>query len=382
MNNRDLVQLEHGNNKVAFAPESQDNRFAVSHHNDDDDGFNVAGGPSLKKTGVENVRSNLAPESEDTLAATGNSIHNHDDNNRERANYFVEMNERGSKFPSSYPVDDATFGTTKQYQQGASAGSSTADSCGDDAANKEKNADAAFAINITPTSSSSSSSSLPFSLNIFLQKVFILMFVALVITACVSLFILHINADVWLNNHPAVFIFLLIFEVFLVFASILFLSKISYVVAVAIFVLYAVLNGVTLTPIISYYAESSVAIAFFSASSVFLSMALYGYVTNKDLSAWGPLLTSALIGLIVAGLFNIFLRSSTTQIVVSSCGVLIFTALTAYDVSTLKKLGEQLGNKATTDESSKIAVFGALNLYLDFINVFLYLLQILGKSDS
>jgi FtsH-binding integral membrane protein len=139
---------------------------------------------------------------------------------------------------------------------------------------------------------------------------------------------------------------------------------------------YAILNGLWLMPIFLVYTQTSIARAFFVAAATFAGMSLYGYTTKRDLTGMGSFLFMGLIGLIVASLVNIFLASSALQFAISVIGVLIFTGLTAYDSQKIKEMyvandsGEIMGKKA---------VMGALQLYLDFINLFIMLLQLLGN---
>ncbi|MBD2767838.1 Bax inhibitor-1/YccA family protein [Hymenobacter sp. BT664] len=146
----------------------------------------------------------------------------------------------------------------------------------------------------------------------------------------------------------------------------------------ATFVGYAVLNGVTLSCIFLAYTYSSIASTFFVAGGTFGVMSLYGYFTKQDLSGWGKLLSMALIGLVLAMVVNLFWANSVLQIVTSFVGVLLFVALTAYDTQKLKQLA-LLGLTEGEEMSNKASILGALILYMDFINLFLFLLRIFGR---
>ena len=146
----------------------------------------------------------------------------------------------------------------------------------------------------------------------------------------------------------------------------------------AAFVGYAVLNGVTLSCVFLAYTSSSIASTFFITAGTFGIMSLFGYFTKADLSGWGKLLSMAVIGLVIAMVVNMFLNNSVLEIVTSFIGVLLFTALTAYDTQKLKQLA-LLGVTEGEETSHKASILGALTLYLDFVNLFLFLLRIFGR---
>ncbi|MDR2067838.1 MAG: Bax inhibitor-1/YccA family protein [Holosporaceae bacterium] len=142
-----------------------------------------------------------------------------------------------------------------------------------------------------------------------------------------------------------------------------------------LFITFATCLGVSLSSIFMVYSSASIAYAFFVTSSMFLSMVIYGYVTEKDLTGVGSFLIMGLIGIIIASIANIFVRSSAAELVISIIGVVIFTGLTAYDT---QKIKSYYFDSDTAEDSEKKAIFGALQLYLDFINLFLYALRFLG----
>ena len=147
-------------------------------------------------------------------------------------------------------------------------------------------------------------------------------------------------------------------------------------VGLLLFIAYSILNGVTLSFIFMVYTASSIATTFFVTAGTFGVMALYGYVTKRDLTRIGNICIMALIGLIIASLVNLFLHNSMMDLIISGIGVLIFTGLTAYDSQKIKQL--LTGDIEVNDTTQKIALMGAMTLYLDFINLFLYLLRFLG----
>jgi hypothetical protein len=142
-----------------------------------------------------------------------------------------------------------------------------------------------------------------------------------------------------------------------------------------VFWLFSGVMGLSLASVFLVYTGQSIVTTFFVSSSTFLAMALYGYTTKRDLTGWGSFLFMGLIGLIVASIVGLFVQSSALQFAISVIGVLIFTGLTAYDTQKIKEI-YYAGDSSET--GGKKAVMGALSLYLDFINLFLYLLRFIG----
>lgn len=155
------------------------------------------------------------------------------------------------------------------------------------------------------------------------------------------------------------------------------LSRMSAETAALLFWGYSFLTGVTLSSIFLVYTQASIASTFLVAAGMFGIMAIYGATTDTDLTGFGSFLTMALFGLLFAMIVNWFLASQAFEIAISLIGVLIFTGLTAYDVQVLRKMAEQLDQQE--DESTKITIVMALRLYLDFLNLFLFLLQLMGN---
>lgn len=153
------------------------------------------------------------------------------------------------------------------------------------------------------------------------------------------------------------------------------INTMKYTTAQTVFWLYAALNGVAFSVIFMAYTYESIARVFFITAGMFAAMSLYGYTTRKDLTAWGSFLFMGLIGLIIASLVNIFVASSMLQFMISIAGVIIFTGLTAYDTQSIK---ESYVEGSSTEVAGKKAIFGALRLYLDFINLFLMMLRLMG----
>ena len=147
--------------------------------------------------------------------------------------------------------------------------------------------------------------------------------------------------------------------------------------ATTLFYLYSALNGVALTPIFLAYTGSSIAMTFAITAGTFGAMTIFGYVTRQDLSKIGSFLFMALIGLILCAIVNMFMHSSTMDLLISCAGVLIFVGLTAWDTQSIKRMTAE----ADPSMVGKVATMGALSLYLDFINLFLYLLRFFGSRD-
>jgi len=214
---------------------------------------------------------------------------------------------------------------------------------------------------------------------LFLAKVFYWMAIGLGLTGLAAF--LTVNSQTALQfifGNKMVFYGLIIGELGLVFYLSARVEKISAQAATGIFLGYSILNGVTLSAILLLYTMSSVAATFFITAGMFGAMAVYGFVTKRDLSSWGSFLFMGLIGIIIAMVVNIFLASSMMSWVISGIGVIIFTGLTAYDVQQISRMGEQGIMDGGEAVIRKGAIMGALRLYLDFINLFLMLLRFMG----
>lgn len=210
-----------------------------------------------------------------------------------------------------------------------------------------------------------------------MRQVFTKMFLAMVITALSAYMVLSVPAmAAFIFSNPMVYWGLLIGEIVMVIALSAALNKLSNVGATLLFYAYSVLNGLTLSCIVLVYTSASIALTFAIAAGVFATMAIYGYVTKNDLTKFGSFMTMALFGLIICIVVNMFMHSSTMEWIISFVGVVIFIGLTAWDVQKIKRMAMM------TDYSSagKLATIGALSLYLDFINLFLYLLRFFGSN--
>ena len=212
---------------------------------------------------------------------------------------------------------------------------------------------------------------------VLMKKVFTWMALALTITGLTA-FVISQSPEVMyaIASNKIVFWGLILGEFGLVMWLSAGINRMSLLTATLLFILYSVINGVTLSFIFLAYTMSSIASVFFITAGTFGAMAVLGYITKTDLSSFGKILFMALVGLIIATIVNIFLQSTGLQMICSYAGVLIFTGLTAYDTQKIKKM---LANANDYDEAAhKYAVLGAFILYLDFINLFVYLLRIFG----
>lgn len=211
-----------------------------------------------------------------------------------------------------------------------------------------------------------------------MRNVYSWMTLALVITGFVSLYMAKSQTllSMIMQNSMLLWI-LLIAEIGLVIFLSARMHRISFTTATLLFIAYSILNGVTMAFIFLIYTMTSIATTFFVTAGTFGVMALYGYVTKKDLSRIGNICIMALIGLIIATVVNIFLKNSMMDLVISGIGILLFVGLTAYDSQKIKQLltADDIEVNETTQ---KIALLGSITLYLDFINLFLYLLRFLG----
>ena len=211
-----------------------------------------------------------------------------------------------------------------------------------------------------------------------MRKVYVKMFLGLLVTAITSFLVLSSETVMTtLFQSRALLIGLCVAELAMVFILSMAINKLSSPVATLLFYVYAVLNGVTLTPIFLIYTSSSIVLTFFVTAGVFLAMSVYGYTTKNDLTKFGTFMVMALIGLIVCTIINIFWANSVMEWIISFAGVAIFIGLTAWDTQKIKQMAME------TDEANvgKLATLGALSLYLDFINLFLYLLRLLGGKS-
>lgn len=214
---------------------------------------------------------------------------------------------------------------------------------------------------------------------VLMRKVYVWMTLALVITGFTAYGVATSPGALQLIlGNQLLFWGLVIGELALVIGVSAAINRLSLTTATMMFVLYSVINGALLAPIFLVYTSSSIATVFFITAGTFGAMALIGYTTKTDLTSMGKFLFMALIGLIIATVVNMFVKSSGFTLILSYVGVLIFVGLTAYDSQKIKQLLLQAPDAG--ESAQKIALLGALSLYLDFINLFLYLLRFFGNS--
>jgi FtsH-binding integral membrane protein len=213
-----------------------------------------------------------------------------------------------------------------------------------------------------------------------MRKTYLWMSMALVITGLTA-YVVATNAAIssYLFMHSQLIWVLFLAEIGLVIGLSAAIRKISLSTATLMFVAYAALNGITFSSLFYVYTMGSLASTFFITAGTFGAMSLVGFFTKTDLSSMGKILLMALIGLIIASVVNIFVASSGLEMLMTYLGVLIFVGLTAYDTQKIKQMF--LMAPDASESTQKYAVLGALTLYLDFINLFLYLLKIFGRRE-
>lgn len=218
------------------------------------------------------------------------------------------------------------------------------------------------------------------ALPVLMRKVYVWMTLALVITGFTAYAVAATpNLQQLVFANTWVLWGLIIAEVGLVIAINAAINKLSLAMATLLFILYSVINGATLSVIFVAYSIGTISKVFFITAGTFAVMAFIGYVTKTDLSKMGKILFMALIGIIIATVVNLFVKSSGLDMILSYVGVLVFVGLTAYDTQKIKQMLWQAGD--VSENSQKVALLGALSLYLDFINLFLYLLRLFGRRD-
>lgn len=217
----------------------------------------------------------------------------------------------------------------------------------------------------------------------FILKVYMWMSLGLFLTAGVSIapyLVLGKEAFFNLIEENIIIIYGLMIVQFLIVLGLTFLiNKMSAIIAFGAFILYSLLNGITLSPIFLVYTGASIFSTFLVCGMMFAGTSVLGFVTKMDLTRIGGYLTMALIGLIIAMFVNWFLKSDTMSWIISLIGVIIFVGLTAYDTQKIKNLAGSIDS--ASEDGKKASIMGALTLYLDFINLFLFLLRLLGRRN-
>jgi FtsH-binding integral membrane protein len=218
-------------------------------------------------------------------------------------------------------------------------------------------------------------------LTTFMYKVYGWMTLGLVLTSLTAWFTASTPAlYTFLFNNSIALIGIIIAQFALVMVLSLLINRMSFLTATVAFIAYSLLLGCTLASVLLLYTPASVGITFAVTAGMFGAMALYGYFTRADLTSMGNFCMMGLIGLIIAMLVNVFIKSEKFDLILSAFGVIIFTLLTAYDVQKIKAIAQTIGNEK--EMRNKGALMGALILYLDFINLFLLMLRFTGRQRN
>ncbi len=215
-----------------------------------------------------------------------------------------------------------------------------------------------------------------------LKWVYAWMLIGLMVTTFVAAFTASNPALLALSMNPIVGIIAFIVQIGLVIALSALINKLSPTAAAVMFLLYAATLGFSLSVILLIFNMGSIAAAFGTTAILFGIMTLIGFTTNIDLSRFQNLFFMALIGLVIASFVNILIGSSALTLIISVAGVLIFMGLTAYDTQNIKKMAASPEIQADSSAVAKYAIYGALSLYMNFINIFLFLLQIIGGGNN
>ncbi len=219
--------------------------------------------------------------------------------------------------------------------------------------------------------------------NEFIRSVYNWMAIGLALTGFVAYYVANTPAlvEVIFGNR-ILFFGLIIGELALVFMISARIQKMQASTATALFVVYSILNGATLSFVFLVYTASSITSTFFICAATFVACSIYGWTTKRDLTSIGGFMTMGLIGIIIASVVNMFFRSSAMSMIISYIGVIVFVGLTAYDTQHLKTMAINQPDDLEAGVVRKGAILGALKLYLDFINLFLMLLRILGGNRN
>lgn len=218
--------------------------------------------------------------------------------------------------------------------------------------------------------------------NAFVRSVYNWMAVGLALTGLIAFYVASSpNLLRYVYSNRLIFFGLIIAELAIVFTLSARINKMQASTATALFLLYSALNGLTMAMVFVVYTSSSIASTFFVCAATFVACSAYGWMTKRDLTSIGGFLMMGLIGVIIASVVNMFIRSSAVSMIVSYVGVLVFVGLTAYDTQYIKNMAISQPDGLEAGVLRRGAIIGALKLYLDFINLFLMLLRIMGGRD-
>ena len=218
--------------------------------------------------------------------------------------------------------------------------------------------------------------------NGLLKHVYGYMFVGLLLTSVFSFLVSQSRRAVaFIYSNPFVTIILCVAELALVFYLSARIERISMRSAQLCFFAYSILTGVTLSSVFLVYTGASIAKAFVTTCLMFGGLTVYAGVTKRNIASWGTYLMMGLWGIIIAGAINMFFGFRSVDLLISVLGVVVFLGLTVYDTKRVLDMNREYGSEMTEDEYVKLGVIGALNLYLDFLNIFLYLLRLFSSSS-
>ena len=220
--------------------------------------------------------------------------------------------------------------------------------------------------------------------NVFLKKVYLWMALGLGVTALTA-FLTASSPSIlrFIYSNPLVVILCCVLEIAFVFILSGRLERLSVGAAIGLFFGYSIITGVTFSSLLLVYAGTNIlTLAFFTAAVVFASAAVYGSVTKRSIKGWGGWLMMGLMALIAVSLINLFLGSSMLEMLISGVGVVLFAFITAWDSQKLMDMNTNCGPYMTSEELSKLSIMGALDLYLDFINIFLYLVRLFSSAKD
>ena len=217
--------------------------------------------------------------------------------------------------------------------------------------------------------------------NAAMAKVYLWMFAGLLLTTIVAFYTSTNEAILsFVYSSPFVMLGLFAVEIGLVIAISAAIMKLSPAKALALFFLYAALNGITMSVIFLAYTGGTVIMAFGTTAALFGIMSVLGYTTKTDMTKWGPILLMGLVGIIIGTVVNIFLQSSALDLIITYAGILLFLALIVYDTKYIKTMTAKFAATGDSQMVNRIGVLGALKLYLDFINLFLFILRLFGRK--
>lgn len=221
--------------------------------------------------------------------------------------------------------------------------------------------------------------SVALALQDYIRKTYLWMFAGLAVSGLTAWFTFASSIFMAFVANPASLFILFLAELGLVWYLSARVMRLQASTAAFLFLLYSFLNGLTLSLIFAVFASATIQNVFFTTAALFAAMSFFGYTTKRDLTSWGSFLFMGLIGIIIATLINIFIASSALDFAISLIGVFIFVGLTAYDTQKIKEMFYELSDDSTA--LGKYSILAALTLYLDFINLFLFLLRLFGRRE-